>query len=158
MARYDVIDEATIQAPPSAVWDALHAEFRRETHWWMPYWEARPRGLIPPGDIGAEYEIHVHPPGWFRRMLLSPQFTARITELNEPGHLAVEFPEGDFSGTGVFTLSPLDDRTRLRFEWNVTTRGLRPTSVGLVVNIGRVHSVVVREGFKGLNSHLKDSI
>jgi uncharacterized protein YndB with AHSA1/START domain len=155
MASYAVTDEATIQAPPPVVWDALHAEFRHETDWWMPYWEARLRGEVQPGNVGTEYEIQVHPPGRHRQMLLSPRFLARVTESSEPHHLAVEFPEGDFSGTGVWKLSPVDDKTHLRFDWEVTTRGARSTLVGLFINIGAVHSVVMQRGFKGLNAHLR---
>jgi hypothetical protein len=155
LASYDVTDQAIINASPRVVWAALHAEFSGKTDWWMPYWEARARGGIPPGNVGTEYEVQVHPPGRFRQMLLSPRFTSRVTELTEPEHLAVEFTEGDFSGTGVWTLSPLNDVTRLRFEWKVSTRGRRATFVGLFVNIGEVHSFVMQQGFKGLNKHLQ---
>ena len=154
MASYDVRDEATIEAPPSVVWAALQAEFRGETGWWMPYWEAQPRGTIRPGNVGTEYEIRVHPPGRVRQVMLSPRFTARVTESIEPEHLAVEFCEGDFSGTGVWTLLSVSDETRLRFDWEVVTRGPRPTFVGLFIDIGKVHSVVMQEGFKGLNAYL----
>jgi uncharacterized protein YndB with AHSA1/START domain len=155
MARYAVIDEATIEAPPSVVWDALHAEFRHETDWWMPYWEARVRGEAQPGNVGTEYEVRVHPPGRHRQLLLSPRFVSRVTESDEPRHLAVEFPEGDFSGTGVWALAPVGgDKTHLRFDWEVTTRGPRSTLVGLFINIGAVHSTVMQRGFKGLNAHL----
>jgi uncharacterized protein YndB with AHSA1/START domain len=154
MASYAVIDEATIEAPPSVVWAALHAEFRHDTDWWMPYWEARLRGDVQPGNVGTEYEVHVHPPGRLRQILLSPRFTSRVTESSEPHHLAVEFPEGDFAGTGVWALVPVEDKTHLRFDWEVTTRGPRSTLVGMLVNIGAVHSIVMQRGFQGLNAHL----
>lgn len=154
MAGYAVIDEATIEAPPPVVWAALHAEFRHETDWWMPYWEARLRGDVQSGGVGTEYEVQVHPPGRHHQLLLSPRFVSRVTESIEPRHLAMEFPEGDFAGTGVWDLAPVDDRTHLRFDWEVTTRGIRPTLVGLLVNVGAVHSVVMQHGFEGLNAHL----
>ena len=62
MASYEVTDEVMIDAPPATVWAALHAEFQRETDWWMPYWRAQPRGEIPPGALGAEYAIVVADP------------------------------------------------------------------------------------------------
>ncbi len=154
MASYAVIDEATIEAPPSVVWAALHAEFRHETDWWMPYWEARLRGDVQPGNVGTEYEVRVHPPGRHHRLLLSPRFVARVIESIEPHRLTVEFPVGDFDGTGVWDLVPVDDRTHLEFRWEVTTRGPRATMVGLFVNIGAVHSAVMQYGFEGLNDHL----
>ena len=70
------------------------------------------------------------------------RFTSRVTELAEPEHLAVEFFEGDFRGTGVWTLSPVDGTTHLRFDWKVVTHGVRPTFVGTFANIGKVHSLV----------------
>jgi hypothetical protein len=65
MAQIDVVDEAiidadpasTYDADPASTYDALLNEFRGSTDWWMPHWEARPRGHIPVGQVGAVVEI-----------------------------------------------------------------------------------------------------
>jgi len=44
MARYDVVDEGPIDADCSTVFKTYTDEFRGVTHWWMPYWELKPRG------------------------------------------------------------------------------------------------------------------
>ncbi len=48
MFEMDVVDEAIIDADPATVSKAIMNEVKGKTHWWFPYWEAQPRGDIPP--------------------------------------------------------------------------------------------------------------
>jgi hypothetical protein len=76
MAQIDVVDEAIIDADPASTYDALLNEFRGSTDWWMPHWEARPRGHIPVGQVGAVVEIIARGSG-------TSMFTAKITQVIE---------------------------------------------------------------------------
>ena len=60
MPRIDVVDEGIIDANPSAVYEALFDEFEGTTHWWMPHWEAKPRGGVPFRQLGGVIDITVH--------------------------------------------------------------------------------------------------
>ena len=67
----------------------------------------------------------------------------------------VEFFEGDFIGIGEWTFEPSNGKTKVRFRWNVKTNKFSLTLTALFINIGKIHSEVIQEGFKALNCYLK---
>ena len=150
MARYDVVDEGLIDAGCSTVFKAYTDEFIGLTHWWMPYWESKPRGDDTIVQKGAVGDIKVNHKG-------TAKFAARVTEFVKDRLVNIDFFEGDFIGTGEWTFEPLDGKTKVRFQWKVKTNGLALTLVDLFINIGKQHSEVVQEGFKALNRYLSQS-
>ena len=60
MAKFDVIDEAIINAEPAIVYETLLAEYAGRTNWWMPHLEAKVRDGRAPDEPGALVEITVH--------------------------------------------------------------------------------------------------
>ena len=152
---YDVTDVGVIRAPRETVWRAFMTEFAGAKQWWLPFWEADPIGEIPAGQVGNRFRATVHPPAWWRQLLFTPRFTVLVTDIQELEHIHVEFPEGNFRGTGTFEFTTIDDNeTRVSFRWNVSTFGFRPAFTALFVDIGAIHSLVVEGGYRGLNQWL----
>jgi uncharacterized protein YndB with AHSA1/START domain len=147
MPRIDVTDESIIDAEPSVVFKALLDEFEGAKNWWMPHWEAKPRGNIPIEQVGGIIEITVHRIG-------KPRWSSKITEIIQNKLIKAEFFEGDFLGNGEWTLEPLDGKTKVKFRFNVKTNKLLFTLVSPFINIGNIHSDVMQKGFKALNNYL----
>jgi len=148
MPKIDVVDEAIINSQPSVVFKALIGEFEGAKSWWMPHWEAKPRGEVPFSQIGGIIDITVHRIG-------TPRWAARSTEIVPDKLLKAEFFEGDFLGNGEWTLEPIEDKTKVKFRFNVKTNKLLFTIVSPVVNIGNIHSDVMQKGFLQLDKYLR---
>lgn len=146
MPRIDVTDEAIIDAAPSVVFKVLMEELDGAKNWWMPHWEAKPRGSVPFSQVGGVIDIKV-------RRIGTPRFTAKSMEIAKDKLLKAEFIEGDFLGNGEWTLEPLDGKTRVKFRFNVKTNRLMYSVMYPIVQ--RIHSGVMKQGFIGLNRLLK---
>ena len=108
--EYEFVDEWDVAAPPEAVFDAL-ADARTYPDWWRPvYLEV---GADGPPAIGTESRQHFK-----GRLPYHLQTRSRITRL-EPPHVVVAEVDGDLRGRGVWTLSPTDRGTHVRFDWIV---------------------------------------
>jgi hypothetical protein len=148
MPKIDALDEAIINSQPSIVFKALIDEFEGAKSWWMPHWEAKPGGEVPFSQIGGIIDITVHRIG-------TPRWSAISTEIVPDRILRAEFFEGDFLGYGEWTLEPIEDKTKVKFRFNVKTNKLLFTIVSPVVNIGNIHSDVMQKGFLQLDKYLR---
>jgi len=142
-----VVDEAIIDADPSAVFQALIDESHGRTHWWMPSLEAKPRGGNPNGEEGSIIDLTVHRFG-------TPKLTVRVTNVVEGRALTWDVFEGDSRGAGEWTFEPVaPGKTKVVFKWDVVPKRLLyrifPSSM-----LARVHSGVMRAGFEGMNRYL----
>ena len=153
----DVVDEAFVAAPPSAVWSAVLSENAHESSWWAPYWEAHPRGPTPL-SVGSVIDYVVHPAGDRFRFIAS-RFTGRITDLEENRLACAELIEGDLRGIGESILEPADGgiRVRMHFRAESRSRNLLDRLLNMVFDLGKTHSYVARKGFVGLSRHLADT-
>jgi len=113
----------------------------------MPYWESKPRGDVPFRKPGGIIDITVHCIG-------TPRFSGKSKEIIYDQLLKIEFFEGDFLGSGEYTLEPRDGKTKIKFRFNVKTNNLLFTLASPFINIGKIHSDVMQKGFKALNSYL----
>ena len=113
----------------------------------MPHGESKPRVNEKVVQVGAVTDITVHRPG-------TPKFSARVTEFVEKELVKAEFFEGDLLGTGEWPFEQIDGKTKVRFRWNVVPERLLFRLISPFVNIGKVHSGVMKEGFKALNRYL----
>ena len=150
MPEIDVVDEAIIEADVATVFKAITDEAAGKTHWWRPYWEGKPRGGIPPDQVGGMIDITV-------RKRATVRFTAKTVEVTQ-NLLQVEFVEGAYRGEGIWIFEPVDGKTRLRYRWRVQPTGwlrwllrLAPASE----RKGRSHHEVMKAGFEGLNQYVK---
>jgi uncharacterized protein YndB with AHSA1/START domain len=146
MTRIDAFDEAVIDSPAIAVFKAILDEHAGVTHWWMPYWESKPKGEPPFDHEGVIFDIAVHGKH-------TPRFSARITKIVE-GKLIEMEDEGDFAGTGTWTFEPTEGKTKVRFRWNVKPKRLSFVLVSPFIDMGKIHSDVMQKGFKALKSYL----
>jgi hypothetical protein len=90
------------------------------------------------------------------RMRRAPDFSfvARVVEVVENERVSAVYDAGAFRGTGVWTLERVSNGTRLRMRWQVQTHGLAPKLLGLVVDLGALHSRAMKEGFRRLDELL----
>jgi hypothetical protein len=157
--EYNVTDEGIIHFPREIVWEAFMDELDGARNWWLPFWEADPVGEVPVSRPGGEFKATVHPPSRLLQLLFTPRFTVRMLELEAPKRFRVEFPEGHFRGIGTFDFMSLGEcETRVRFNWNVTTHGIRPAFAAMFVNLGSIHSKIVQGGYRGLNEWLESNV
>lgn len=152
MREIELVDEAIIDAGPAVVYQALVDELTGKTDWWSPHLEARPRGETPASQAGAIVDITVH-------IIGTPRFTAKTIEARENEMLRLQYVEGDFEGEGIWTFEPVGERTRVRFRWHVQpqrwlTRMLA-TLLAPFMDIGKMHSDVMKLGFEGLNRYVR---
>jgi uncharacterized protein YndB with AHSA1/START domain len=146
MAKIDVIDEAIIDAKPEIVFNALLDEFEGAKNWWMPDWEAKIRGHIPFRQVGGIIDITVHRIG-------TPKWKARSVEIVPNKLLKADFFEGDFIGSGEWNLEQLNGKTKVSFRFNIETNRFLYSMMYPLVK--RIHSGVMKNGFKSLNIYLK---
>jgi len=84
---------------------------------------------------------------------LTSRYSNKDTNIVETKSLEVEYA-GDFVGTGEWTFQPTDGKTKVQYRFNC--RPKRPLFVlfSPFVNIRKMHSDVIQEGFKGLSVYL----
>jgi uncharacterized protein YndB with AHSA1/START domain len=108
--EYVFVDEWDVDAPAETVFEAL-ADARTYPEWWKPvYLEAEADG---PPELGRESRQHFK-----GRLPYHLHTISRITEYEPPRKLAADV-EGDLRGRGVWTLTPRDGLTHVRFDWHV---------------------------------------
>jgi hypothetical protein len=146
MREIDVMDEALIGAGPAVVYQAILDELTGKTHW-SPYVEMKPRGEIPANQVGGIVDITVHRPG-------TPKFTSKTIEVIENKMVRFEYVEGDYSGEGQWTLEPMDDSTQVRFRWHVQPRRWLLRMLAPFIDIGKIHSEIMKFDFEGLSRHV----
>ncbi|WP_405783699.1 SRPBCC family protein [Streptomyces sp. NBC_00859] len=154
MTGYDLIDEAVVDAPPQAVWEALIAEFRGAARWWVP---ANTFAVVrgAPDEVGGEVAVTVHTKGVDKG---GPKirFTSR-TRAVEPGRLlSVDYVEGVFRGTSDFVVEPLQGgRTRVGMHFVGRPHGWLKL-LAKVADIGAEHSTGTSEAFVRLGRILAE--
>ena len=110
MKEYLFVDEWDVDAPAATVFDAL-ADARTYPEWWKPvYIAAESDG---PPEIGRTARQHFK-----GRLPYHLHTTSTITRYERPHVLEAEV-EGDLRGRGVWTLTPSDGTTHVRFDWSV---------------------------------------
>jgi uncharacterized protein YndB with AHSA1/START domain len=99
-----------VNAPVEAVFDAL-ADARTYPEWWRPvYISSEADG---PADLGRDSRHYFK-----GRLPYKLCTTSTIVAFDRP-HTFETKVEGDLSGRGVWTLTPKDGGTRVRFDWRV---------------------------------------
>ena len=110
MKEYVFVDEWDVNAPAEAVYHAL-ADARTYPEWWTPvYIDTETDG---PPELGRVSRQHFK-----GRLPYHLCTTSRITRY-EPPHILEAEVEGDLRGRGLWTLTPLDGGTHVRFDWRV---------------------------------------
>jgi hypothetical protein len=149
MAKYDVTDEAIINAEPDIVFNALLAEYAGKTSWWMPHLSAKLRKGDAVDQIDALIDITIHGK--------SPiNVTAKTIEVKKNELFRYQYVEGAFRGEGLWKFEAIRGNTKASFRWHANLAGgLLLRIMALFVNVSKAHSDVMKAGFEGLNEHLK---
>jgi uncharacterized protein YndB with AHSA1/START domain len=104
------VDEWDVAAPPDAVFAAV-ADGRTYPEWWRPVY------LLVDGDdapaVGASWR-HLFR-GRLRKKL---RLTTRVASYEPPRRLELEIG-GDLHGRGLWTFTPRDGGTHVRWEWHM---------------------------------------
>lgn len=149
--KYDVTDEAIINAEPSTVFNAILAEYDGKTAWWTPHLSAKLRRGDAAGQIGTLIDITVngkHP----------IKFTTKTIEVKKNESILFQYVEGAFRGEGLWKLEAMETNTKVSFRWRANLAGGPLFRImGRFVNVPKHHSDVMKAGFEGLNEHLKVS-
>jgi hypothetical protein len=150
MARYDVLNEATIAATPTEIVGAFLEEAAGRSQWWQPFLRMRQRGSRPLPEIGAAVDITVTGEGWLGQRWGTVRFSGRVTAFDPGRRLVLEYFDGDFRGTEEWTLHPVDaGHTRIATRWRTDPQGTVRLGARFV-NVSGSYSKVMQEGFRGI--------
>ena len=109
-SEYVFIDEWDVDAPQAAVYEAL-ADSRTYPDWWKPVYIAVDADGPPEPGCVARHEFKGQLPYHLKT-------TSEIVRAEPPSEFEVKVV-GDLTGRGVWTLTPRDGRTHVRFDWRV---------------------------------------
>src|SRR3954454_519835 len=108
--EYLFVDEWDVAAPPQAVFDAL-ADARTYPAWWAPvYLDVDADGPPALGKVSRQH---------FKGRLPYQLPTQATIHRLEPPYVVQGDVEGDLSGRGTWTLTPVAGGTHVRFDWQV---------------------------------------
>jgi uncharacterized protein YndB with AHSA1/START domain len=149
MRDYSFVTRWRAQAPVEKVWEPIAAS-DRWPEWW-PGVEAVE--LLEPGDadgVGALRRFR-----WKSKLPYRLTFDMRTTLVDRPRRLEGR-AEGELAGTGVWTLEPDGEWTKVRYDWNVATT---KAWMNLLAPVARPlfawnHDVVMGWGAEGLARRL----
>ena len=108
--EYVFVDEWDVVAPPEAVFDLI-ADARTYPSWWRPVYidvesDGEPR-------LGAVSQQH------FKGRLPYHLRTSSTVTVYDPPHQVGAEVVGDLRGRGLWTLTPTETGTHVRFDWSV---------------------------------------
>jgi len=150
MPRYDVFDEAVIDADLDTVYATMMLEFSGNRGWWRQRWESRPRGAQPITQPGGSIDITVHD-------IVDARFAARTVELVEKERLDIEFFAGDFIGTATWRWTAEGGKTRVSQHWRASPNSVKLKLLGVFADIAKIHSSVIQDGLAALARHLSEA-
>jgi hypothetical protein len=84
---------------------------------------------------------------------MSTHFSVKITKLVQNELIEFELG-GDFVGTETWTFEPFDDKTKVQLRWVGATNRLLLSFFSPVVNVAKMHSNAIQQGFVACNSYL----
>jgi uncharacterized protein YndB with AHSA1/START domain len=144
MATLHVTDSVVIAQNPALVWNAL-IDFDSYAKWWPQ--SVRIRVLkATPELIGSQFEV---------RPFGGKGFLCEVESV-EPGlELQLQYLEGTYIGTGVWSIEPLEQGCRVSYAVDLEIVDWFIRALSHVVNITAIHSRLVRRIFAGLGLHVR---
>jgi hypothetical protein len=151
MPTFNIVDEAVIDSDPITVFQAIFNELSGVTHWWMPHSESTFRGNTTTiNQPGAIIDSTIH-------STVTSRFSERFIDITPNKRIQVEIFEGDFLGNSEWIFEPIDSKTKVKYHWNARTNRLLFTLLSPFVNIRKLHSEIMQQGFKALNHFLNQA-
>lgn len=120
---------------------------------WWPSVYLRAEIVEAGGADGTGRAVRLLTKGWLPYTL---SWTSRIASQQPPARLAIS-ASGDFDGTGVWQLRPIDTGTEVTFDWNisVTPAFLKAGSLFLRPIFGANHRWAMARGGESLELELR---
>ena len=146
MVKYDITDEAIINASPDVVFNAVKDEACGKTSWWMPHLSFKPREESTCG-VGDLIDVTV----LGKRPI---KFTTKTVEIKMNEMVKGNYVEGAYRGEFVWEFKDLDGKTKLSFRWRTKPAGLLLRILAPFLPIEKYHSDVMKAGFNNLNKFL----
>ena len=145
MAKFDVLDEVTINAKPDVVWKALLS------------------GAIRRG-MGGEFKLlkgsKTYQLGALTEITLPSRFPVKFTtktvEIKENELWRTQYVGGVFRGEGVWRLEPIDGNTKVSFHWRARPSGLLSRFIATFMDIPKHHSAMMKKAFASLNEYINE--
>jgi len=144
--KYDVTDEAIIDANPSEIYKAFVEEFNGKTNWWQPRLSAKLRQGSSVDEIGAITDLNTG----------GLKLAAKTVEVKKDEFIRINYIEGPFRGEALSKLEEFNGKTKISFRWQANPEGLMIRFFDLFLNIEKEHSKTMKIGFDNLNKFLKD--
>lgn len=152
MARYDVVDEATIAATPAEIVQALLDEAAGCSQWWQPHLRMRQRGDRPPTEIGAIVDIAISG-GGLALPWATARFSGRVTAFEPEHRLELDYYDGDFRGTAEWTLSPAGaGHTHIAVRFRADPHGGMRLRARFA-DVPGINSAVMQQGFRAIEAY-----
>ncbi len=147
--KYDVVDEAVIEANSLAVYNAIIDVYDGKNNWWMPYVSS----IILQGGSSAAPDslskVTIHG-------ISKISFVTKTVETLKSEMIRVHYTKGAFRGEGLWEFQQVGNKTTIRFRWRSNPSGLLLNILGLFYPIAKSHSAVMQKGFKNLKKLLED--
>lgn len=144
MSKFDVSDEALIDAQTFVVFKIILDEFSGITHF-IPGYEFRPRTSMEKEGGIADAKASSHG--------IAVKFIVKVTKIEKDKSIELDLV-GDLKGTEQWTFEPIDGKTKVNIRLIGATNKLLFTLLSPIANIGKIHSESMQKGFKAINSSL----
>jgi quercetin dioxygenase-like cupin family protein/uncharacterized protein YndB with AHSA1/START domain len=147
---YVFVDEWDVAAAPEAVFDVL-ADAQTYPLWWRPvYLDVESDG---PARVGSQSRQHFK-----GRLPYHLHTISVITELEPSRRIAADVT-GDLRGRGVWTLTPVERGTHVRFDWQVHAdrKLLQVLTPALRPLFRWNHNWAIKAAMRGLEPYARDT-
>lgn len=135
-------DEIFIQNTPLQVWKTL-LEVSQYPLWWPPNISLR---VLVKTDTLVGSVVEIRPRG-------GKAFRCRFVKVIEPSRIEMEY-EGFVKGMGQWVLMPERGGTHITYKMNVEAKGLIVGILARFIDLGAIHSKMMRGVFTGLENVL----
>ncbi len=147
MTKYDVRDEATINASSEILFNAIVQTYDNTDKWWLPSVSSKLLSGKSSAEIGAVYKVTIH-------AILPISFIAKTVEVKQNELLKVIYIKGAFKGEGTWEFKPNGNKTLVSFRWQTNPGNTMIKLIAPFVPIVKNHSMVMQQGFKSLKKNL----
>lgn len=156
MRRYDVTDEAVLEATPAEVVAALADEAAGRSAWWRPWVELTSVGEIPYPQDGSRVVMRASNTGHPDRRREGIRLDGEVSAVEPQRRVLITYRAGDFHGSSEWTFNPVDPgHTRVAYRWVAEPAGLMRLWVRFV-DVTGAHSELVQQGFAGMATYIAE--
>jgi hypothetical protein len=131
---------------PKRFFKAVLNEYAGATHW-MPALQSKLRGDIPLDCLGAIFDVIEKSRG------MAAHFSLKVTKIVTNRLIEFELA-GDFVGIETWTFEPFNHKTMVQLRWLGATNRLLLSLFSPVVDVSKMHSNAIQQGFVACNSYL----